>query len=136
MARYYIQHTELLYRKMQESDDRVIRARGVSCGALPEPRTRPAPAWLRPKPHACWGWVTAAQRGRLRLRRRPAATRGVTTILPLFDPLAFRHANMLIRADSRVVFNDTLENLLDVLRVFVSPSDWETARWFRFPVPS
>ena len=30
---------------------------------------------------------------------------------------------------------DTLENLLDVLRVFVSPLDWETARWFRFPVP-
>ena len=107
-----------------------------SCGALPKPRTRPAPAWLRPKPHACWGWVTAAQRGRLRLRRRPAATRGVTTILPLFDPLAFRHANMLIRADSRVVFNDTLENLLDVLRVFVSPPDWEIVRWFRFPVPS
>ena len=33
-----------------------------------------APAWLRPKPYACWGWVKAAQRGRLRLRRRPAAT--------------------------------------------------------------
>ena len=30
------------------------------------------------------------------------------------DPLAFRHANMLIRADSRVVFNDTLEGLLDL----------------------
>ena len=108
----------------------------TSCGALPEPRTRPAPAWLRPTPHACWGRVKAAQRGRLRLRRRPAATCGVTTTLPLSDPLAFRHANMLIRTDSRVVFNDTLEDLLDVLRVFVSPPDWEIVRWFRFPVPS
>ena len=51
-----------------------------SCGVLPEPRTRPAPAWLRPTPHACWGRAYAAQRGRLRLRRRPAAASGAITV--------------------------------------------------------
>ena len=77
-----------LARCRPKAPSRPHRPRCDSCGVLSEPRTRPATAWLRPTPHACWGRAYAAQRGRLRLRRRPAAASGAITRLPLLDPLA------------------------------------------------